>query len=265
MRRQRQLERALWTIIRVRESEFYTNRKNAIDKVIQECERTNIKPWLSTEDASVQTISSAGSGSPTDISPQRNEGPELAEEGIESEALADTDEGPFTGYGPSSNFPDPRYASPANIKRALLTIVGKDGPLTRDSLYRLYSEGCPDLGRVGRVVRAHLDRAAAALLLSDEIVEEDQLEDGSPEGVVFRLSGHPRVRERPAGRRDLLEIPASEIFLLLDKLDFDKNCSPAIEPAFMRSILDHFNYTRLTQPRRHFLRRVFRAYIAARK
>lgn len=44
MARQRQIERAGWTFVRVRESDFYVNRKQAIDAVVRACDKLGIRP-----------------------------------------------------------------------------------------------------------------------------------------------------------------------------------------------------------------------------
>ena len=44
MRRQRQLERAGWIFVRIRESEFYVGRARAVERVIQACEELGISP-----------------------------------------------------------------------------------------------------------------------------------------------------------------------------------------------------------------------------
>ncbi len=45
MARQRQLERAGWTFVRVRESDFYADRQRAVNAVIEACEQLGIRPW----------------------------------------------------------------------------------------------------------------------------------------------------------------------------------------------------------------------------
>lgn len=47
--RQRQLERAGWKFVRIRESEFYTNREKAIQRIIEACEDLGIKPLTETD------------------------------------------------------------------------------------------------------------------------------------------------------------------------------------------------------------------------
>ncbi len=44
MARQRQLERAGWTFMRVRESEFYAGRESAVRRIVQACEELGIRP-----------------------------------------------------------------------------------------------------------------------------------------------------------------------------------------------------------------------------
>lgn len=155
-----------------------------------------------------------------------------------------------------SRIAGPREALAANIRAALRQIINKDGPLTRASICKLYLEGCPGLHKAGRVIRQALNRALGAMLRSGELVQEDELGDGSPEGLVVRLADAPKVRERPAGRRDLLEIPPSELLLVLDRL-YPLTASLELddEPLF-RALLDHYGFSKLTRIRRKHLARV---------
>jgi len=164
--------------------------------------------------------------------------------------------GPFTGYSEASGFPDPREASPANIRDALRKIIKQDGPLTRASVYRLYVEGCPALQRAGKSVRQALDRALGAMLRAGEIVQEDELRDGSPEGKALRLSGTPRVKVRPAGRRDLLEIPPSELLAVLRLRHKAEILASEDNDALFRTVLKHYGFTQLTTSRKKYLSRV---------
>lgn len=97
-------------------------------------------------------------------------------------------------------------------------IIEKDGPLTKASLFQLYVKGCPSIYRIGKAVKSTLDKLLRSMQRTGEIVIEDELGDGSPQSKVIRLAGTPKVRERPAGHRDLLEIPASELFLVLNRI-----------------------------------------------
>lgn len=93
-----------------------------------------------------------------------------------------------------------------------------------------------------------------------EIVVEDELGDRSLESQVLRLAGAPRVRERPAGRRDLLEIPPSELFLVLDHLHGSSNDSLESDEVVFRSLLERYGFSRLTEIRRRHLARILEVY-----
>lgn len=258
MARQRQLERAGWTFVRVRESDFYAERQRAVNAVVEACEELGIRPVDFVDEPQREP---RGAPAPT-AAPQRAVRAETAVAGDDAEqnaAEADVSSsivGPFTGYSEASGFPDPREASPANVREVLRQIIDRDGPLTRSSVYRLYVEGCPDLQRVGKIVRQALNRALGAMLRAGEIVQEDQLGDGSPDGQVLRIAGAPAVNARPAGRRDLLEIPPSELLAVLRR-SFPAKTQPAGDSeALSRALLEHYGFSRLTKSRREYLSKV---------
>jgi very-short-patch-repair endonuclease len=273
MARQRQLERAGWTFERVRESEFYADRRRALEQVFQACEQLNIWPAdaqgravaASTQEAVQQEDAPAPGGVGL-----ANDGAVAEQQDAETESESElppensTLTGPFSGYSKECRFPDPREASPANVRAALRQIIERDGPLARESICRLYVEGCPGLQRVGKASRQALNRALGAMLRSEEIAQEDELGGSTPEGVVVRLAGAPTVRERPAGRRDLLEIPPLELFLLIGRL-----CASFLEvqndEALARAVLDHYGFTRLTERRRQYFAKVLKAWRARRE
>lgn len=260
MARQRQLERAGWTFVRVRESDFYASRQRAVNAVVEACEELGIRPvdFLDEPQHEPPRVPAPDRGSPTGVLPEtavasEDEDPEqsAAEADVSSSIV-----GPFTGYSEASGFPDPREASPANVREVLRQIIERDGPLTRPSVYRLYVEGCPDLQRVGKIVRQALNRALGAMLRAGEIVQEDELGDGSPEGQVLRIAGAPAVKIRPAGKRDLIEIPPSELLAVLQRSRLAKSQPTSDNEALYRELLTHYGFTRLTNARREYLSRV---------
>lgn len=259
MARQRQLERADWTFVRVRESDFYADRQGAIRTVTDACQELGIYPVDHVDEredpVSAREPATRASGTRRDSEP--TEVSATTEDEQETETDAPTAEyGPFSGYSEASEFPDPRDASPANVRAVLRQIVEAEGPLTRASVYRLYVEGCRGLQRVGRVVRQALNRSLGAMLRAGEIVQEDELGDGSPEGQVIRPAGSPRVRERPAGRRDLLEVPPSELLAVLGRLCPRDSRARENYEALFRRLLEHYGFNRLTRPRREYLAKV---------
>jgi very-short-patch-repair endonuclease len=261
MARQRQLERAGWTFVRVRESDFYADRETAAMTIKDACEEMGIRPLDFVEELPLQPPDAAEPDGESDEG--SSFGPESpAEQDPENDPAATemsiTDYGPFTGYSEALGFPDPRDSSPANVRAVLRQIIEKDGPLTRSSVCRLYVEGCPGLQRVGRVVRQALNRALGGMLRGGDIVQEDELRDGSPEGQVVRLAGESTVQVRPAGRRDLLEVPASELLAVLRRSAPGSLQSANDDEPLLRTLLEHYGFSRLTKPRREYLSKVLR-------
>lgn len=260
MARQRQLERAGWTFVRVRESDFHTDRHRAMNAVIEACEELGIRP--------VDFADAPQGMAPRTIAPHRDSTTTIddemsvadddpAQSAAESEMSSST-VGPFTGYSAASAFPDPREASAANVREVLRQILERDGPLTRASVYRLYVEGCPDLQRVGKIVRQALNGVLGAMLRAGEVVQEDEFGDGSLEGQVLRIAGAPAVNVRPTGRRDLLEIPPSELLAVVRRLSPPVTLADGDSDSLSRALLEHYGFSRLTRSRREYLSKVLR-------
>lgn len=157
-------------------------------------------------------------------------------------------------------FPDPRTASLGDIQAALRGIIEKEGPLTKRFLIRLSIKGCPTLHRAAKNVKSLLNRALYGMQKSGEIVVDDELGDRSDEPLVLRLVGSPRVRERPAGRRQLMEIPPSELLLMLDRLSGSALGTVQSEENLMRALLEHYGFPRLTETRKSYLARILEGY-----
>jgi hypothetical protein len=93
-----------------------------------------------------------------------------------------------------------------------------------------------------------------------EIVVEDELGDRSLESQVLRLAGAPRVRERPAGRRDLFEIPPSELLLVIDRIQTSSTSSARDDKELARALLEHYGFPRLTEARRKHMAKILALY-----
>jgi len=261
MARQRELERGAGLIfVRVPEFEFYANRNSAVEQIVSACEELDIQPVDKITEVQEQEHTPR-----VDVDADRRI-ENLKEflrsdhipgaENYEAEDIENAEYGPFTGYGTESAFPDPRLASSANVRVALRQIIETDGPIIRASVYRLYVKGCPDVQRAGVAVRRSLNRALGNMLRSGDIVQENEFIDRSPEGLVIRLVDNPKVRERSAGGRDLLEIPPSELSLLLHRIrPTADNCENDNE-ILLRRLLKHYGYNRLTPVRRKYLNKI---------
>ena len=252
MARQRQLERAGWTFATVWESEFYIDKKRALQEILQACTDLGIYPI--DMEQSIATPREDSSGEMATM-------PEIQSEDETLDSAANGNDvdvtGPFTGYSDESDFPDPREAPIPNICTALRKIIEKDGPLFRSSLYHLYIEGCPYLQRSGRAVRDKLDLALRTLLKAGEIEQQDELGSRKTEEQVVRMAGTPAVRLRPAGRRKLEEIPPAEVFLVLDRL---QPAESEDEDLCFRKILEHFGYNQLTRTRKRHLQKLLQLF-----
>ncbi len=262
--RQRQLERAGWTFVRIPESEFYADREGAVRRITEACEELGIRP-IGEEEREVDEEPEASATVAEALSEKYEEEEEQGQSGKGEEKAPDKTRGdrgstPSAEYSEELDFPDPRDASPTNVRAALRRIIEKEGPLTKRFLIKVYVAGCPTLQRAGKAVRALLNRALYSMQKAGEIVVEDELGDRSLESQVLRLAGAPRVRERPAGQRDLLEIPPSELFLVLDRLLGSSSDRLQSDEALFRALLEHYGFSRLTEVRRRHLVKILEGY-----
>jgi very-short-patch-repair endonuclease len=264
MARQRQLERASWTFVRIRESEFYADREGAVRRIVEACEELGIRPLGEEQreirEESMATISVGQASALEDEEEEERDERREADKEIPNRIEEDRRRSPLTEYSEESSFPDPRDASPANVRAALRRIIEKEGPLTKRFLIKLYVAGCPALHRAGKAVRSLLNRALYSMQKAGAIVVEDELGDRSLESQVLRLAGVPRVRERPAGRRDLLEIPPSELFLALDRLSGPSADNVQSDEALARALLERYGFSRITEVRRRHLTKILEGY-----
>jgi len=248
--RQSQLERAGWVFVRIRESGFYANRTAAMAEVIKACSDLGIRPVH--EESETETEPESFSEELPSSAKENGKGLEDSEEANGQDASSDD---PFAAYDPTLAYPDPREAPAAQIKAALREIIKRDGPLTRFSVYRLYAQGSPFVQRVGNTMRAALNRHIAALLRTGEIEQLDEFGDGSNEGVVLRLSGCTVVKERPAGKRNLTEIPPSELIAVIQQI-LASSGKRMDDEQVCHQVLFHYKFYSLTQVRKRHLRRV---------
>jgi very-short-patch-repair endonuclease len=232
--RQRQLERAKWTFVRVRESMFYADRERAIAEVVAACDELGIEtgdgrarpavppegpvvtvkpePSSATEDAVVSKAASQNSlFDPIDdgTAESSDDGEDDAEPFATAPVSEDRD-GPFTGYA-AKDYPDPRTADATSIRVAVLDIVRTDGPLTKASIYRLYRDGCPRVQRAGKFLRQAVNRALSALEKATQVESRDEGSRRLVETVVFRAPDQPWVDCRPIGAREVDEVPLLEL------------------------------------------------------
>ncbi len=226
--RQRQLERAKWTFVRVRESLFYSDPDKAMSEVIAACDECGIEPgdghnWRQTSSAERAEPSVSSLGGNTIVANDRSgdhpaslfvgDGLDIDRVGLaenRDRLAASLRAGPFTGYD-SKHYPDPRTAPPSNVREAVLDIITTDGPLSKASVYRLYRDGCPRVERAGKYLRQAVNRAISALERSRQIETRDEGSRKLVEEVVCRVPSQNWVDCRPVGAREFEEIPLAEL------------------------------------------------------
>lgn len=169
--RQRQLERAGWRFVRLRESLFRSDERQALAEVAAGCEELGIVPGGQTRERpvavptgrdqqhgrQVASVGDVSSDVPTPTAAQSTPAPAASQTPLFSERR----DGPYTGYG-DKGYPDPRAASPADIRAAVLDIVRTDGPLPKAAIYTLYRDGCPGVERAGKTLNTRLTERSAS-------------------------------------------------------------------------------------------------------
>jgi very-short-patch-repair endonuclease len=279
MARQRQLERANWTFSRVRESAFYADREATLLAVVEKCRELGIEPWTPTTDSregEPEPMASEANKSDSGSRPDADEpfvlnGGFTGSDADESDELDDDSDDdapemrdeaiPFSGYCKSKAYPDPRDAAPANVRECVTEIIRQDGPLMCSSVYRLYAEACPAFRRCGKAVKAKLNQAIATLLRTGVIARESEVDGLPDESRVLRLTDTPRWRVRPAGKRDILEIPPLELMAVLDERRFRHDEPNAVSDRdFATVLLQHYEGQRMTRARETYLSAVVHAW-----
>jgi very-short-patch-repair endonuclease len=250
--RQRQLERAGWRFVRVRESYFYTDPKKAIDIVADAAEEVGI-------------VLVGGTVVPIGASAQVHVAQSFVEPSAEPSIPAEVDielvpnaaqltllrtgterHGPFTGYD-GKDYPNPRTATVANVRQAVFEIVTLDGPLPKESIYRLYRDGCPKVERASKHLRHAVNSAVYFLERHGELVSRDEGARRQPSEVVVKARSQDWVVRRPAGARFLEDVPLSELADALREVapaDMPASCSDR-SMAF-RNVLQQYGFRRLT-------------------
>jgi len=231
--RQRQLQRAQWTFVRVRESLFYSDEARAIREVTDACEELEISPGdgrahptAPLAELPVDEVSIGRSGE-HDASTLRELPDGYSTEPLETESANDelgndqasgaprqfpeVHRSGATDEEPGPEYPDPRTSPTRNVRDAIVEVVRRHGPVTKASIYSLYRDGCPRLERAGKNLRHAINIALGALERAEHLEARDEGHRRLPSEVVYRLPEQAWIRRRPAGGRSLDEIPLSEL------------------------------------------------------
>ncbi|MEQ1908974.1 MAG: AAA domain-containing protein [Vicinamibacterales bacterium] len=226
--RQRQLERAGWRFVRVRECLFYADEARAIQEVVQACGELDIVPGrdrrrLPTTSTAVPAWGQGRPSADTGAQPDASVAAEAlvsldSDEAIEapdmaSDDLSDGDDGETRARSVAidRDYPDPRTAPVANIREAVLDVIASHGPLTKLAIYGHYRDGCQRIERAGKNVRQALNSALGILERMERVQSRDEGRRRLVGEVVYRLPEQRWVHLRPSDSRDLTEVPLSEL------------------------------------------------------
>jgi very-short-patch-repair endonuclease len=221
--RQRQLERADWRFVRVRESLFYSDEERAIRELIEACEELDIAPGdgrarqmplavaePAHEPPHAKEQVSAGSNGADANDPEAVEqDPELVPAPARDVARGNVPALPTSPL--TRDYPDPRSAPIANVREAVVDVIRNHGPITKAFIYAQYRDGCPKLERAGKNLRHAVNSALATLERTRRVESRDEGHRRLANDVVYRLPDQPWVSARPSIGRDLDDVPLSEL------------------------------------------------------
>ncbi|MCQ4616904.1 AAA family ATPase [Corynebacterium sp. CCUG 18816] len=204
--RQRELERLGWKFVRIYESDFYIDKEEQIQKVIDQLDSFGITPGYSAlpseESNNVEVIEEVFGRLPEEPTPAKAASQE-EEEDVEKPKPPQ----PVTIDAYSEcTIPtvEVDHATRNQIDEGLRDIIAIEGPIRQDLLFSRYvkSSGCSQRTTVARSVLT----AGVKRLEKHKVIEHEM--DGGP---VYRLADTPPVRPRTRGSRLLDEVPSNEI------------------------------------------------------
>ena len=173
---------------------------------------------------------------------------------VESETVPEV-KGPYRRYREfvGSAGPHPNETTPKSLARGLARIVETEGPVDGYRVGQIYLRGCGKK-RMGHVLRKKIVKGIRAAILEGLLLGEDEWDEEDTLRLVLRTPQQPRIIPRSRGEREIAEIPPSEIRFVADEI---RGRSPEMIPGsedHFRSILAHYDLTRLTTPTEILLR-----------
>jgi dethiobiotin synthetase len=138
---------------------------------------------------------------------------------------------------------DPRQSTRADIMRAILEIVGAEGPMRASRAYALYNRASGGR-KLTSVARAPLSSAVYWLAQERRVVLTRRDDIPWQDDDLVRLPDTPPVRVRELGPRTLEEVPLDEIAELAKRLSAARGSADPTE--LKRAILSAYGLVRLT-------------------
>lgn len=144
---------------------------------------------------------------------------------------------------PTQPIEDPRTASPAALKAALLSVVAAEGPMVAERAYRLIVVAAGGQ-RLAKTARSALNRATASAVRQNFVLAENPAAEAGLIHQILRLPDQPSVELRPRGPRDLEEVPLTE--LAAAALEIKSRSAVLSREELMRAILRRYDMVKLT-------------------
>ncbi len=272
MARQRVLERCGWRFWRVRGSAFSLDPEGALEDLWETLDREGVYPegyeppeepvpqepvqppldQLSSEYSGASTSEPTGDsveGQAPGAAPvleARSEGTgiELPRQLETQEAVRALADAPYQAWESSKKLPDPTVARPSALIPGVVEIIGAEGPMSTQQLYRIFVKAS-GRHRVGRQSRSALNKAVSKAIRDGLLEDRNETGEAGLKGRVLRVAGSPAVVVRPRGNRELTEIPPSEIATLMVRMEKQ---NPSLRArALYRAVLDFYDTKRMTR------------------
>lgn len=138
---------------------------------------------------------------------------------------------------------DPRIATIDETLEALLEIIRAEGPMPCHRAYRLFADAA-GMKRVGRQIRRFLNRAIAKGVRKGQIEQRNEYGSSDQMNKIVFAAGEEAIVLRTLGRRQLGEVPPSEIGELIRK-KLDASDSLSDEDLF-RLVLEFYGAKNMT-------------------
>ncbi|MHB1501505.1 MAG: AAA domain-containing protein [Candidatus Dormibacteria bacterium] len=154
----------------------------------------------------------------------------------------------------------PPSASPDRVAAALVEMLGDEGPVVTEVLFRHYVRASGG-HKVGTQIRDDLLRALARAAAAGHVIVRDELGEEDRLRAVVRLPSTPEVvvRDRTP-EASIREIPPSELASVMRSLRGDYQ-GGAFGEALYRRVLRKYHMVRLTEDARRYLEEIAKYYL----
>lgn len=267
--RQRELERCGWEFFRLRESMFYADMANSLNKLWKTLDELDIRTaeWVDPNETANDVAEDAGEDDDEEtVADPFGDREELVEEAVTEESLiTEPDDeaetfveeeisvSEFSGLAPYETFTEflPRIADSRldTVTTNIARIVAVEGPVLGDRLHQAYARAAGD--HLGKRVAHTLNQAITSAERRGLIVSDNPLGEAGVKPKTFRLATQPEVFARELGPRAIGQVPPAELAHHL--AEASKGADRRTGDELYRSVLLKLGLERLTENARAVL------------